>query len=341
LIDLGLLDELGFGSDAVLMNDPKLFLDVRFLAALIKQFEGELGTEVAGRALFQIGLMHGLREAQQAVEADPLEADGYAESGPPCRGTPLVIRLGSLQSQEPAGGLRLGGSWPEAHEARARLEGDERPAAPSCFLSAGFTSGWLSGTLDREILVVEHACSASGKAHCRFEAREISSWESDATTRTFLEALPRSGVVGFRKALALAHFSRSHDAASSGPDEAPGPEDRAVHIWGPVMVLPFVEANEALATIQMLSADPTTCSVRAVVVDLGGAVIDDGLAAAALERILHDIESWGADVILAGVTPLSEAVVDDLDGQFVITRKELPDAIASAFQIAEAQRHQV
>ena len=40
----------------------------------------------------------------------------------------------------------------------------------------------------------------------------------------------------------------------------------------------------------------------------------------------------------AGVSPLSERVVGELQGSHLVVRKDLPLAIASAFQIAHAQR---
>ena len=100
-----------------------------------------------------------------------------------------------------------------------------------------------------------------------------------------------------------------------------------------------VTNNEVLATIESLRADPGTASVRVVVVDLRGSPLDDGFGAAALERALEMIESWGAEAILTGVSPLSEATVQDLETAHLLMRKDLPEAIASAFQIADAQRH--
>jgi len=40
-----MLIELGFGPDTVLMNDPKLFVDSRFLASLLVELDDELDEE--------------------------------------------------------------------------------------------------------------------------------------------------------------------------------------------------------------------------------------------------------------------------------------------------------
>jgi hypothetical protein len=79
--------------------------------------------------------------------------------------------------------------------------------------------------------------------------------------------------------------------------------------------------------------------VRTVVVDLRGEGLDEGFTAAALEQILETVEAWGAEAILTNVSPLAEPVVADLEVKHLLLRKDLPEAIAAAFQIAEAQRH--
>ena len=117
------------------------------------------------------------------------------------------------------------------------------------------------------------------------------------------------------------------------------PDEEAVHVWGPVMVLPVTTVDDALRTVEMLGTDPSVAAVRVVVLDLRGRVLDDDFGAAGLESVLSVVESWGAESILTGVAPLSEHIVAELECARLLTRKELPEAIAAAFQIAEAQRH--
>jgi anti-anti-sigma regulatory factor len=76
-----------------------------------------------------------------------------------------------------------------------------------------------------------------------------------------------------------------------------------------------------------------------VIVDLSGTLIDDGFGAAALEQILGAIEGWGAEPILTGVSPLSAQVVGELESSHLVLHKDLANAIAVGFQIADAQRH--
>ena len=107
------------------------------------------------------------------------------------------------------------------------------------------------------------------------------------------------------------------------------------------MVVPFRSGEEGLHAVEMLSRDPSTVDVRVVVVDLAGCELDENFGAAALEQVLETIVLWGAEALLTGVSTLSEAVVEGLEAQHLLIRKDLPEAIATAFQIAEAQRYSI
>jgi hypothetical protein len=336
--DLQTLSALGFSPDAALMNDPKLFVDRRFLAALLVQLERELESAAPADTLFQIGLIHGLRDAERVLRGEflPLRPglDTVAASSA-AASTPLAMRLGARGHDGAGGAIAIPGCWPECYEADARLSRLGPSAGPSCALSAGYTSGWLSGALDADILVLESHCLAAGDSDCAFLAREVEGWRED----------------GHAEAGRLADaidFARCRELVRSHPADAPDlrdltdtleldPRDPVVHVWGPVMVMPYGEAEEALHAIDMLTRDPGTDEVTVVVVDLRHAAIDEGLGASVLEQVVDIIGAWGAEAILAGVNPLCEAAVASVEARHLLIRKDLPEAIAVAFQIAEAQ----
>jgi len=326
--DDALLSQLGFGPDTALMNDPKLFVDRAFLGALLAEFQTELGVELAGAALFRIGLAHGLRDAELALQ------QGFSVGSPvdarPPRAPSLALALGPT-----APGFQLSGHWPDVHEAEARLNRVGLSTEPSCHLSAGYTSGWLSVTTERELVVVETECIASGGTSCAFEAREPRAWLDDPRSKQIAGVDLNEGLFAHRPAPPPATEPAFDTSAMAGGD----PEAKAVHVWGPVMILPFTYTEEVLATIEMLGRDAQTRGVQVVVIDLSETEVDEGFMAAGLEQALDTIERWGAEAILAGVTPLSEAAIDGLEARFTVSQKDLPDAIALAFQITEAQRH--
>jgi V4R domain len=339
---LELLTSLGFGPDTLLMNDPKLFVDGRFLASLLVELDDELGPRKAGLALFQIGMLHGLRDAARACrrhgESDGADARFAAET------TALVMNWGAGIHVLTGGAFELSGSWPERHEASARISRLEIASAPSCSLSAGYTTGWLSGTLDRALVAREVECAAAGAAGCRFEVHETGAWGSDSDPELdwLLSQVPFDV---FRKlALRRPSIERRERPAPGTAIGGDGQLDRAqavVHIWGPVMVLPFTTLEEALGTVDMLGRDPGIGEIRCVVVDLRELPLDEGFGAAALEQVLETIESWNAQSLLTGVCASSEAAIASLESSHLILRKDLSEAIAAAFQIADAQRHPI
>lgn len=333
-----MLTGLGFGPDTVLMNDPKLFVDGRFLASLLVELEDELDEGEAALALFQIGLLHGLRDAARMRRGHDDTAHSLAPIA--AETTSLVMQWTSGAKIDEAGLMSIEGRWPERHEAVARCSRLSAPSSPKCAMSAGYTTGWLCGSLDRSLIVREVECAATGALACRFEAREAEAWQAgcDPEMKSLLARVPFEA---FRKVASGPPVERNLNPTLS-PDSTEGGFDRSqavVHIWGPVMVLPFTTLDEALGTVDMLGRDPGISEIRAVVVDLREQPLDEGFDAAALEQILETIESWNAQSLITGVSPESEPAIASLEASHLVLRKDLAEAIATAFQIADAQRH--
>jgi anti-anti-sigma regulatory factor len=91
----------------------------------------------------------------------------------------------------------------------------------------------------------------------------------------------------------------------------------------------------------MLGRDPGIREIRTVVIDLRDQPLDDGFGAAALEQVLESVEAWNALSLITGVSPAAEAALASLEASHLVLRKDLADAIASAFQIADAQRYPI
>lgn len=330
----GAASTLGFDPNAVMVRDPGVLLDPTFLGALHSELEAELGGEEAAATLLQIGLLHGLQESARLV-GETLALPSFAPGQPSA--PPLAIRLIANPHAHPPGALELTGSWPERSEASGRLSVMGPCGHPSCWVSAGFTSGWLSGCFEADILALETSCSATGAADCAFVARDVEAWCSvgDPIAERLIASVPFDAM----RELAL------RDAAAPLQEEpapdAVDPDSAVVHIWGPVMVVPFAGPDEALRAIDLIGHDPAARDVSVVVLDLSDVILDEAFGAAALERIVDTIEAWGADSIFAAVSPLSEPVVEGLERAPLLLAKDVPQAIATAFQIAESQRRPV
>jgi len=315
---------LGFDPSSVLVRDPGVLLDPHFLAAMRAELAAELEPAQATSTLLQIGFVQGLYDAWRAV-AD--ETAGAVVQTPP-----LAMQLHRVTPDAATGALEVIGCWPEQAEFHA-LEDPSRVAPhPACTVSAGYTSGWLSGTLDADMLAVEMQCRALGDRACGFVAREDILWRGldEPRAHAFLDDIPFE---------AIRTLVRSHVAGGGRAPAQPIDTNAAcVHIWDSVMVIPCANGEEALQAVELFGRDPASRKVSVLVVDLAHAVLDEAFGALALEQILRAADRLGLETLLASVSPLAERVVADLERQPIWTHKDLPQAIAAAFQIASSQR---
>lgn len=320
------------------MRDPRLFVDHNFLASLLLEFESDLDRDQIPFVLFQIGLLHGFREAARfdSDQREPADRPSQVRA----QTTPLVMSWPEGAAADDSGRLSLHGDWPEQHEALARRARLPIAQEPQCAMSAGYTTGWLSETFGRSMLVREVSCVAAGDDACRFEAREASAWREEGQTAV-LEILAKLSLEDFRS-IALGKTAETEPPLARERGEREGDFDRdqsVVQIWGPVLFLPFTTPDEALGTVEMLTHDPGISEIRAVVVDLLDQSIVEPVAAAALEKTFETITSWQAECLLTGVSADSEATLRDLDSAQWVLRRDFSEAIPAAFQISDAQRY--
>jgi anti-anti-sigma regulatory factor len=323
---------LGFDPDAVLLQEPGWMLEPAFVGALHVEIEQDLGAEAAPFALVQIGLLHGIRDALRIV--GEAFTRGRYQPEDALLAPALALHFDSPPHSGGSDALELHGGWPRRGEASARLSLSGGRREPACFLSSGYTSGWLSGVLDADVLALETECSAAGADACRFLAREAEAWSGldDPRASALLDALPFA---------AFRDLARGEPAPSSLESPRFDPDAAVVHIWGPVMVIPYAGADEALRAVELIGRDSGAREVTVVVLDLTGAIIDDAFGALALEQIVETAEACGAETLFAGLSPLSQDVVADLDRKPLFVHKDVDQAIVSAFQISDAQRRTV
>lgn len=319
-----------------LAHEPRLLTDAHLLGALHAELTSQQTREAAMRSLFQLGLLHGLRDSLRAAALLGERSRNDPGAGP---AAPLLsIALEPRPSGTPRGEVAIVGRWPAAHEAGARLMRLGRSDSAACGLSSGYTAGWYSGLLERELIAVERSCVAQGDATCRFELRDAQAWveRRDPQALSLLEDLPFQTL----RELAARPCEPGPEPAPERPGARPqhGDDAPAVHVWGPVMVMPYSGAEQALRALELIGSDPAAREVSVVIVDLAGAFPDECPGVAALEKVVSAIEGWGAEPVLAGLTLLPAHVVSQLEQQHLFVHKDLPFAIASAFQIAGAQR---
>lgn len=314
-----------FDPEAVLLNDAGLLLNSHFSKALYEELRRARGGQHAENALVQIGCLHGLRDAHRAVDK------AFGTPGP--TGTlvsapALTIELRGTPEFGTAAALELRGIWPERTEANGRLSTDGPAGAPACAVSAGYTSGWLSGILERDVVVLETRCSAAGDPMCEFVAREAANWlqRNESEGRALAAALP---VVELRRA--LAEITTDREPADSEPEPV-------VHIWGPVMIVPFASLEETQMAADLLYDDPGLTEVSVVVIDVTAFAAESPLDLPAFAPILASIADAGAETVIAGLGTPEDSPLLALDPAPVLVCPDLDAAIAASFQIAESQQ---
>ncbi len=330
-------DDLAFHTSDDLAHEPRLLVDGRLLGALHAEVRARQSAPEASCTLFQLGFLHGLRDALRGIAqlGDRSRLEPASAPAAPL----LEIALGPRPRGTPRGETAMMGGWPAAEEACAHVSRLGRSDETVCYVSAGYSAGWYSGLLERDLVAVERSCVARGDDACRFELRDSLAWEErrDPSALALLADLPFAAL---REAVAQppeAAPEQTPSRENSVPPAASEEDAPVVHVWGPVMVLPFSNVEEALRGLELIGRDPAAQAVSVVVIDLTGAVLDEAFDAAALEHVVGAVEGWGAEPVLAGVSTLSERAVTELAAQHILVHKDLALAIASAFQIAQVQ----
>ncbi len=270
---------------------PGAFDSAEELARLRNNAFASVGRPYAGGILYGIGVAQGLTDGLRVARRFATALNGAPRHAG--AGLPILFQAGRMQSDRSFAGL-LGDSI----EAAVHLRDLGADAGPVCHVSAGYCAGWYSALLGSFQLVREVACVAHGADACRFETRPVEAWleANDAWATTMLAYLDFE--------------SMRHEAAqkaAESPDESEGsmmgafdPLSPAVHVWGPVMVLPYSGAGDSLEAVGTILGDVGPGALRVIVLDLTGARIEE-LEATGLLRVLEILEGHKLETVLVGV----------------------------------------
>lgn len=206
---------------------------------------------------------------------------------------------------------------------------------PICFVTAGYAAGWYSAVLGKTILVRETDCAACGSSTCRFEARPIEDWieEADPWVEGLLPYLDFDRLQ-----------ARAQEQVGTLEDELEEPNmmgsfdpmSPAVHVWGPVMVLPYSGFQDSDAAVGAVQADLGRMQIQVVVIDATGAAID-ALEASGLVQLVNRLEAQRIETILVGLSSTARHLIPAgaSPGSPLQTR-DISQGIALAFQVCGA-----
>ena len=309
------------------IREPRLLLDPSLVGTLHRELRERLGSEEAEETLLQAGFFHGLSDAVRLQRA---EGEGEARPVAPR----LSLAFGPCHREAAGSGrieLRLRGAFPERVEADAVVASLGRRTEPACQISAGYASGWLSGLWDCDVLAVEERCAAADGGRCVFVARSLRAWQRDpnAVSARRLHPTPWAEL---RRAVQKQLSKEQH------PDieHATTAEKPAICVWESVMTVPYAGEDTIQAVQAVTRASRTPIDV--VVLNLDGAVVDDGVETVSLERVVDAIQEGGAETVLVGASPLSGRVIEQFGRAGFLVREDLCQAIAVAFQVSQFLR---
>ncbi len=304
------------------------------LEALRREALALLGPIGAARMLYARGFAEGALEAlKQAGDFSRMDLGGTG-SALACR--PLIL--------VPRADVR-GRAAPRLHanrcstEALARGPGQTPASGPSCFATAGYSSGWYSAWLNEPVILQETQCVSAGDRACRFEPHQAEASQDRAAGAWGTEILVDLDVGAIlrwaREESALAEAGENVDASESLPGcdlTSPG-----IHLWGPVMGLPYAGAIDGELALEEIEADLGPGEIEVVVLDLTGAGTR-GVETAGIARLLARFEEAELDVILAGLSPGSERALRASGIELPLVERDLGTAVAAAFRFARASR---
>jgi hypothetical protein len=296
------------------------------LARLRRNAFDSVGRPFAAGILYGIGLAQGLLDGLRAARRFGAALGGAPRNAGP--GLPLLFQVGRIRADRGFSGVLA-----NSIEASLHLRELGADTEPICHVSAGYGSGWYSALLGEFQLVRELTCAAHGAPACEFEARPASAW--------IAARVPWAATL-----LAYLDFEEMREAArkrlADDVDESEGsmmgafdPLSPAVHVWGPVMILPYSGAGDSLEAVVTILGDLGPDALRVVVLDLTGARID-ALEATGLLRLLEVLEAHKLETILVGLPgpaaqkwlPLRSALA------LPLCVDEISAGISLAFQLA-------
>lgn len=311
--------ELG-GEPADAFDDPEALESLRANA-----FES-VGAPFAEGILYGIGLAEGLFDALRVERRFAGPLGGAPRHAGPGLGLLFPAR-GLTRERTFTGTLHL------SVEAQVHGRRYGRSEQPICHVSAGYCAGWYSALLGEFVLVRETACAGSGAPACHFDARPLPHWT--AANSPWAAGLLKYLDFEAMRESAQKRLISSGDSAEGEMLGAFDPLSPAVHVWGPVMVLPYSGAGDSIAALETIASDLGAGAIRVVVLDVTGARVD-GVEAMGLVRVLDELVTRGMETVIVGVSP--EASARYLAGPERLSQPlraaDVSEGIRLAFQLA-------
>jgi len=180
--DLHLAELLDFRPDQgiIRLHEQRVvILSAAAMGLMRKELVDTLGLETARRVLLRFGFADGYHDAVNLRARSRWESplDGL-RAGAMLHTLEGIVRadVRRVDYDEASGRFEEEVAWHDSYEAEQHLHHYGKSPAPFCWSLAGYSSGFVSACLGKEIYFRETGCVAQGERHCVAIGRDAASW---------------------------------------------------------------------------------------------------------------------------------------------------------------------
>jgi len=162
-----------------------VILSAAAMGLMRKELVDTLGLEAARRVLLRFGFADGYHDAvnlrARSNWANPL--DGL-RSGAMLHTLEGIVRADVRRAEydEASGRFEEEVTWHDSYEAEQHIHHYGKSASPVCWSLVGYSSGFVSACLGKEIYFRETTCAAQGHRHCSAIGRDVNGWGAESET---------------------------------------------------------------------------------------------------------------------------------------------------------------
>ena len=160
-----------------------VILSAAAMGLMRKELVDTLGLDAARRVLLRFGFADGYHDAVNLrARSDWRSPTDGLRAGAMLHTLEGIVRadVRRVDYDEKTGRFEEEVSWHDSYEAEQHVHHFGRSSAPVCWSLAGYSSGFVSAWLGKEIYFREIACTAQGERHCSAVGRDLESWETEA-----------------------------------------------------------------------------------------------------------------------------------------------------------------
>jgi DNA-binding NtrC family response regulator len=160
-----------------------VILSAAAMGLMRKELVDTLGLETARRVLLRFGFADGYHDAVnlRARSSWSSPVDGL-HAGAMLHTLEGIVRAAvrRVEYDDETGRFEEEVRWHDSYEAEQHVHHYGKSPAPVCWSLVGYSSGFVSACLGKEIYFREISCAGQGERHCSAIGRDVKSWGAEA-----------------------------------------------------------------------------------------------------------------------------------------------------------------